>query len=208
MGIMNKPIDLLAAAENHIGLRHQNSAWRYLQANVPTPVLKEFAMLYRNEQNKPQDQFSVPHVGHCSHNGIELIKKWEGCRLSSYRCSSDVLTIGYGHTGPDVQESQTITQSKADQLLAQDLVRFENAIDQQITAALTQAQFDALVSWCFNVGEGATADSTLRKRLNAGEDQATVIREELPRWNKGPSGPVEGLTNRRADEVRYSECAD
>lgn len=201
------PIELLKAVENHRGLRHQNAAWRYLQANVPSPVLSEFATLYRNQLQLVPDP-SVPHVGHCSHEGIELIKKWEGCRLNSYRCSSNVLTIGYGHTGSDVHEGQTISQSQADQLLAQDLVRFEKAIDDQINVALTQAQFDALVSWCFNVGAGATGESTLRRRLNDGEDPRTVLKEELVRWNKGPNGPVQGLTNRRGDELRHAGCAD
>lgn len=201
------PIELLKAVENHRGLRHQNAAWRYLQANVPTPVLAQFATLYRNQLQLVPEQ-KAPHVGHCSHEGIELIKRWEGCRLQSYRCASNILTIGVGHTGPDVHEGQCITQAQADQLLAQDLVRFEKAIDEQINVALSQAQFDALVSWCFNVGAGATAESTLRRRLNAGEDPATVLREELPRWNKGPNGPIEGLTNRRADEVRHAGCAD
>ena len=146
----------------------------------------------------------MPHVGHCSHEGIELIKRWEGCRLHSYRCVSNVLTIGYGHTGSDVHEGQTITQGQADQFLAQDLVRFENAIDKQINVTLSQFQFDSLVSWCFNVGETATLNSTLRSRLNAGDDQETVLQEELPRWNKGTEGPVEGLTNRRADEIRHA----
>lgn len=205
---MSKRIDLVSAAEHHKGLRHQNAAWRYLQSNVPTPVMEEFAVLFRNEDNKAWSAGHQPHVGHCSHEGIELIKKWEGCRLYSYRCVSNILTVGVGHTGPDVHEGMSITQAQADQLLAQDLVRFENAIDQQINVALSQAQFDSLVSWAFNVGEGATADSTLRRRLNAGEDCCLVLSEELPRWNKGPDGPIEGLTNRRADEVRHAGCAD
>lgn len=204
---MKDSIDLLKAAENHRGLRHQNAAWRYLQEATPSEVLAEFASLYRDQlQLVPETQ--APHVGHCSHEGIELIKRWEGCRLQSYRCVAGILTVGVGHTGPDVHEGQIITQGQADQLLAQDLVRFERAIDQQINVALSQAQFDSLVSWCFNVGEGATAESTLRRRLNNGEDPCTVLREELPRWNKGPSGPIEGLTNRRADEVRHAGCAD
>jgi GH24 family phage-related lysozyme (muramidase) len=98
----------------------------------------------------------------------------------------------------------TITQAEADQLLAQDLERFEKTIIELINPALTQTQFDALVSWSFNVGSGAVQESTLRRRLNAGEDVNTVISEELPRWCNGPNGPLEGLVRRRTAEVKLA----
>lgn len=209
---MKDTIDLIKAVENHRGLRHQNAAWRYLQESTSESVMAQFAELYRNQlsvvsDESPASGASVPHTGHMSPEGVALVKRWEGCELHSYRCSSNIVTCGYGHTGPDVYEGMTITQAQADQWLAKDLARFEEAIDRQINVALSQPQFDALVSWCFNVGEGATAESTLRRRLNNGEDPCTVISQELPRWNKGPNGPIQGLTNRRADEVRHAGCA-
>ena len=94
-----------------------------------------------------------------------------------------------------------ITQARADELLAQDLERFEKGISDQINVPLTQVQFDALVSWAFNCGLGATADSTLRRRLNAGEDVNTVISQELPRWT---SGGMAGLVRRRDAEVKLA----
>ena len=99
---------------------------------------------------------------------------------------------------------QTITQEQADQLLRDDLQRFEKAVANQIDVSLTQHQLDALVSWSFNVGTGAMSESTLRRRLNQGEDVNLVLRQELPRWNKGPNGPLPGLTKRRAAEVKLA----
>lgn len=133
--------------------------------------------------------------------GQALIREFEGCRLDAYVCPAGVLTIGVGHTGPDVHEGQKITQAVANQLLRDDLERFEKGISDQINVPLIQEQFDALVSWAFNCGLGATADSTLRRRLNAGEDVNTVISEELPRWT---SGGMAGLVRRRDAEVKLA----
>jgi lysozyme len=137
-----------------------------------------------------------------SQAGIDLIKSFEGLELTAYRCSSGIWTIGYGHTGPDVKPGMTITQARADELLAQDLVRFEQAVDRLIEPAQQQCQFDALVSFTFNCGEGALSESTMRRRMNAGEDLNTVAREELPKWVKGANGePLPGLVRRRDAEV-------
>ena len=136
-----------------------------------------------------------------SQAGVDLIKNFEGLRLDSYLCSSNVPTIGYGHTGPDVELGMRTTTQKAELLLKKDLERFEKAVHLAIDVELSQNQFDALVSFAFNVGTGALNESTLRKRLNAGQDPNTVAREELPRWNKGANGPLEGLTRRRLAEV-------
>jgi len=130
--------------------------------------------------------------------GLSLIKEFEGCRLTSYICAAGVLTIGYGSTGPHVTPGKTITQAEADALLLKDVARFEKGVDDLITVPLKQCQFDALVSFAFNCGNGALEESTLRKRLNAGEDPNTVAKEELPRWtNKG----LAGLVRRRTAEV-------
>ena len=130
--------------------------------------------------------------------GLSLIKEFEGCRLTSYTCAAGVLTIGYGSTGPHVTPGKTITQAEADALLLKDVARFEKGVDDLITVPLKQCQFDALVSFAFNCGNGALEESTLRKRLNAGEDPNTVAKEELPRWtNKG----LAGLVRRRTAEV-------
>ena len=133
--------------------------------------------------------------------GQELIKAFEGCRLEAYLCPAGVPTIGVGHTGPDVHPGLQITQAVANQLLRDDLDRFEKGITDQIDVPLDQCEFDALVSWAFNCGLGATGDSTLRRRLNAGEDKSTVFAEELPRWT---SGGMAGLVRRRNAEVKLA----
>lgn len=137
-----------------------------------------------------------------SQTGINLIKSFEGLALTAYVCPAGVLTIGYGHTGPDVQQGQRITEQQAENILKSDLKRFESAVSSLVKVPINQHQFDALVSFAFNCGIGALSDSTLLKRLNAGEDPNNVVKEEIPRWNKGEGGRVlEGLTRRRMAEV-------
>ena len=94
--------------------------------------------------------------------------------------------------------NMTITQAEADQLLADDLDRFEKAVVDLINVPFNQNEFDATVSFAFNCGSGALADSTFRRRINAGEDKATCFKEEFPRWT---SGGMAGLVRRRDEEV-------
>ena len=100
-----------------------------------------------------------------SDEGLDLIKQFEGCELTSYVCPSGVYTIGYGHTG-DVLPGQTITQAEADKLLKDDVKRFEVGVNNYTNVPLNQSQYDALVSFTFNVGLGAYRDSTLLRLLN------------------------------------------
>lgn len=133
-----------------------------------------------------------------SQKGLDFIKSFEGLRLKSYRCSARVLTIGYGHTGSDVTENLVITEQQAEELLDQDIKRYEEAVNKFITVPLNQNQFDALVSFTYNCGINALETSTLRKRLNAGQDLCTVAKEELKRWtNDG----LAGLVRRRQAET-------
>jgi GH24 family phage-related lysozyme (muramidase) len=132
---------------------------------------------------------------------VELIKKFEGCRLEAYLCPAGVWTIGYGHTGPNVKAGLKITQLDAESLLLSDIERFARAVDTWIKVDLTNNQRCALISFTFNVGIGALQESTLRKRLNNGEDPVKVAMEELPRWNKGDGKILEGLVRRRRAEV-------
>lgn len=126
------------------------------------------------------------------------IKRWEGLKLTAYRCEAGVLTIGYGSTR-DVRPGQTITQVEAERRLLDDLARFEAAIERLVKVPLTDGQFGALVSWCFNVGENAAARSALIRRLNGLDYDA--VPAELARWNKVKGRVVPGLTNRRAAEA-------
>jgi GH24 family phage-related lysozyme (muramidase) len=139
-----------------------------------------------------------------SKDGINLIKSFEGLRLKPYHCSAGVLTIGYGSTGPHVKADMSITESEADALLAKDLQRFEQGVDELIKVPLTQGEFDALVSFAFNLGCGALEESTLRRRLNGGENKAAIFREELPKWVKGGGGVLPGLVRRREAEVKLA----
>jgi GH24 family phage-related lysozyme (muramidase) len=140
--------------------------------------------------------------------GWTLLKTWEGCRLSAYpdpASGGAPWTIGYGHTGAEVLEGLTITEEQAEAWLKQDAAEAAGAVDRLLRGiALTPRQRDALISFCFNVGAGALERSTLRKRLLDGECPAVVIAQELPRWCKGPKGPLEGLNRRRAAEVSHA----
>jgi len=141
--------------------------------------------------------------------GWTLLKTWEGCRLSAYpdpASGGSPWTVGYGHTGAEVVRGLTISQEQAEAWLQSDAAEAAGAVDRLLRGvALTPSQRDALISFCFNVGAGALERSTLRKRLLAGESPAVVIAQELPRWRKGPNGPVEGLKRRRAAEVAHAE---
>lgn len=109
--------------------------------------------------------------------------------------------MGFGHTGPEVVPGYSITQPVADQLLRDDLDRFEKAVIQNIDVAIDQCEFDALVSFTYNCGAGALAESTLRRRLNSGENKSLVFAEELPRWT---NGGLAGLVRRRDAEVKLA----
>ena len=137
-----------------------------------------------------------------SQAGVDLIKSFEGVFYNAYVCPAGILTIGYGHTGPDVKSDSRVDPQQAENLLKKDLASAEQAVSNLVQVALNQVQFDALVSFVYNIGEGAFTASTLLKRLNTGENPNTVAAEELPRWNKGDKGGVlQGLMRRRLAEV-------
>ena len=135
--------------------------------------------------------------------GIALIQQFEGRRLEAYKCPAGIWTIGYGHTSaagaPDVKPGMTITKQEANDILVRDLVKYENAVDRLVKVPLTQNQFDALVSFTFNVGEGALAKSTLLKKLNAGNYDA--VPAELMKWTRGGGKELPGLVRRRRAEA-------
>lgn len=132
-----------------------------------------------------------------SPKGIALIKEYEGLRLGAYLCSAGVLTIGYGHTG-GVKEGDLITEQKAEQLLQDDLKKFENGVLRLVRVPLTQNQFDALVSFAFNLGVGNLGKSTLLKMLNDRDYKGAA--GQFIRWNKAAGKELDGLTRRRIAE--------
>ncbi|QOZ81965.1 MULTISPECIES: lysozyme [Chromobacterium] len=133
-----------------------------------------------------------------SANGIKLIQQFEGLRLKAYQDAVGVWTIGYGHTGPDVTPGLVITQAQADALLARDLSRFETGVTRLVQVPLNQNQFDALVSFSYNLGLGSLQNSTLLRLLNQRDYAGAAA--QFPRWNKAGGKVLPGLTRRRAAE--------
>ncbi|MEG7663762.1 lysozyme [Hafnia paralvei] len=137
-----------------------------------------------------------------SENGINLIKKFEGCRLTAYQDSVGVWTIGYGWTQPvdgkPVGKGMTITQQKADDLLKQGVIQYEAGVHGLVTVPLNQNQYDALVDFAYNLGVNALKGSTLLKKLNAGDYAGAA--NEFTKWNKAGGKELAGLTRRREAE--------
>jgi len=140
-----------------------------------------------------------------SSNALQLIKHFEGCKLKSYRCSAGVLTIGFGSTGPHVYEGKVITQQEADNLLIDDLERFERQVD-SLDLMIKQHQFDALVSFAFNLGFGSLQKSTLLKKIKAGDFSAAA--SEFLKWNKAGGVVLPGLVKRREAESKLFKGED
>lgn len=130
-------------------------------------------------------------------HGIDLIKKYESCKLTAYLCPAKVWTIGYGHT-QGVKQGDKITQAQADKFLADDLESFEYYVRAVVFKELNQSQFDALVSFVFNGGSGNFKKSTLLKLLNEGKFTQAAL--EFSKWNKADGKVLEGLTKRRESE--------
>lgn len=137
--------------------------------------------------------------------GLSLIKEFESCRLKAYMPTpDDVPTIGWGHT-KGVKMGDTCTQAQADAWLAEDVAQFEEAVNQAVTVPLTQNEFDALVSFAYNVGSGALRSSTLLKLLNDSDYDGAAL--QLLRWDKQAGKPLPGLTRRRKAEKALFERA-
>ena len=146
-------------------------------------------------------------------NGLGLIKHYEqgpkgGFAAKRYYCAAGKPTIGWGHVILPNEKAElwdaTIDGAKADSILAHDMIRYENAVKKYVKVQLTQSQFDALVSFCFNAGEGNLASSTLLKKVNAGDFAGAA--EQFLVWNKARDPKTKqlvelaGLTARRKTE--------
>ena len=127
--------------------------------------------------------------------GINLIKQFEGCRLTAYKPvpTEKYWTIGYGHYGQDVAPNMTITQAQAEIMLGMDLVKYEQAVDHYAIFPLSQNQFDALVSFAYNCGVG-----NLQKLLKG--RTAPQVAEAMLKYNKAGGKVLTGLTRRRKAE--------
>jgi lysozyme len=148
-----------------------------------------------------------------SSNGLKLLKDWEGQILHVYRDAAGLQTIGIGHlltasekktglisiAGKKVEYSHGITEQQALDLLAQDVVPAESAVNASVTATINQNQFDALVSFAFNVGCGGFRSSTALRMINT--EQFDKVPEWLAKWNKCAGKINDGLVTRRKNEV-------
>jgi lysozyme len=135
-----------------------------------------------------------------SPHGLAFIMEHEGCVLSSYpdpATGGEPWTIGVGHTG-GVEPGDTCTEVEALRWLSEDAQEAEEAINRLVTVQLTQDQFDALVSFVFNLGAGNFAGSTLLKRINAGDFDGAAA--EFVKWNRAAGRVMAGLTKRRLAE--------
>lgn len=137
-----------------------------------------------------------------SPNGLAVKKYFESCRLEAYpdpgSANGCPWTIGWGHTGSEVEKGLVWTQAKADEALVKDSEKFEAIVLRHVKVPITQGQFDSLVCFVFNIGEGAFKDSTLLKRLNATDFEGAAA--QLLRWNKNDGKVMLGLARRRLAE--------
>jgi lysozyme len=140
---------------------------------------------------------------------VDLVKHFEGLRLTAYLCPAGVPTIGYGHT-VGVRMGQTITVAQADSFLAADLAKAADVVDQLVTTTLTSDQRGALASFVFNLGSENFRTSTLLKKLNARDFEAAT--GEFGRWIKATVGgkkiALAGLVKRRDAEERLFRGLD
>lgn len=134
-----------------------------------------------------------------SPKGIALIKEFEGLRLKAYKCPGGVWTIGYGHTA-GVKSGMVISEAQAEEYLKADLIVFERYLNGH-GLALNQNQFDALVSFIYNVGIGNFSNSTLLRKVRA-NPQDNSIMDEFLRWVYSKGRVLPGLQRRRLAEMK------
>jgi lysozyme len=135
--------------------------------------------------------------------GLAIVKKYEGCSLNAYQDPVGIWTIGYGHTPSSA--GAIVTQAQADLLLADDLARFEVGVNDLVVRNLTPNQFSALVSFAFNVGLGALADSTLLALVNAGNFREAAL--QFVHWVYAGGSVFPGLVARRGAEGHLFSAA-
>lgn len=133
-----------------------------------------------------------------SQKGIDLIKKFEGCKLYAYRDSVGVATIGYGHI-KGVKMGMSITQQQAEMFLKEDIKPVETFLN-GMCINYTQGQFDALTSWIFNLGQGNFKSSTMYKYIVARKSDLEIT-DQMVKWHNAGGKPLLGLMKRRCSEA-------
>jgi len=137
--------------------------------------------------------------------GLQLIKDMEGLRLKAYHCPAGILTIGYGHTGPDVKPGQKITLEVADQLLKRDIDGFANHVD-RVAPEATPFQRAAMVSLCYNIGTEAFDRSSVLRHHNAGQHPQAAL--AFSKWVRAKGRVMPGLVKRRLREAALYRTQD
>lgn len=139
-----------------------------------------------------------------SNNGLDLIKHFEGLRLKAYKDPIGIWTIGYGHIKL-AKEGMVITEREANAMLEHEIEEYEGYINKR-NLCLNQNQFDALVSWVYNLGPANLVSSTLLKRLNSND--YWDVPKQIKRWNRGGGKVLAGLVRRRNAEALLFEGKD
>ena len=134
-----------------------------------------------------------------SPKGIALIKEFEGLRLKAYKCPSGVWTIGYGHTA-GVKPGMVISEAQAEEYLMADLIASEKYLN-DLGLALNQNQFDALISFIYNVGTGNFSSSTLLRKVKANPLDNSIM-DEFLKWVYSKGRVLPGLQRRRLAEMK------
>lgn len=133
-----------------------------------------------------------------SQKGIDLIKKFEGCRLQAYLCPAGVWTVGVGHT-KGVKKGMVITQQQAETFLKDDIKPIETLLN-GMGINYTQNQFDALVGFVFNLGQGNFKSSTMYKYIVARKSDIEIT-DQMVKWHNAGGKPLLGLKKRRSEEA-------
>lgn len=134
---------------------------------------------------------------------LAMIKKFEGLRLKAYLCPAGLWTIGYGSTrinNRDVIESDTCTAEEAEALLVETVSRLKFSVRRMVKRELKQNEYDALISFAYNVGLGNFQKSSMLILINASAPP-NIIALEFPRWNKSKGKILAGLVARRKEEM-------
>jgi len=133
--------------------------------------------------------------------GVDLIRRFEGCRLDAYPdpgTGGDPWTIGYGATGPGIAPGVVWTQEEAEARLVEDIAQFAGAVERALTVPVSANEFAAMVSLAFNIGAGAFKKSTLLRLVNDGHFEAAA--EQFLRWTRAGGREMPGLVRRRVAE--------
>lgn len=142
----------------------------------------------------------VNTMRHITEDGLRLIRRFEGFSAMPYLCPAGYLTVGYGHVVKNPEAfRQPITEDDATEILTVDVETAERAVLRLITVPLTDGQFDALISFTFNLGSGALQRSTLRRMINREEHEEAPA--EFMKWIWAGGKKLKGLVRRRQAET-------